>query len=94
MVNKISFYETSCHISGTAVCINMVWAILGIIFQNENNRFFPDGTLAQVFNEHAYCMVVVGYMRKWCGFAFSQSLCVVIDESEGTKLGYGIDGKQ
>ena len=87
VIDCMSFYITARYVGGAAVGIHMIGAILGIVFQNEHNRFLPDGAAAQIVHKHPVCQVIICTMSKGSRFSLTQSISVIAAESQGVQPG-------
>ena len=87
MVNKSALYKSPCQVSRTPMGIHMICPILGIIFEDENGCFIPDGTFCQMFDEHAHSQIVVCHMRLGCWSSQSDTFGMVIAETNCIELG-------
>ena len=79
---------------GRPVRIDVVRAVLGVVFQHENRRFVPDRAVREVIDKLTQRQVIVGHMGGGGGSAHSGTARVVVAEADTTEMGYGVGGDE
>ena len=60
VIDEMPFDESACNVDQASMSIDMIGAVLCVIFKNKNDAFFPDPAVAQIIDKKTDCEVVIG----------------------------------
>ena len=80
------FDESACNVDQASMSIDMIGAVLCVIFKNKNDAFFPDPAVAQIIDKKTDCEVVIGNFCDRRRASQLKTLGMIVDESERVEL--------
>src|SRR5258708_9901208 len=89
MVHRVPFDIRTEHISRRAVSVDVIGAVLGYVFENEDGRFRPERVMGNMFYQFPQGKIVVGNLRNRAIGSFLHAAGMVIREIDSTEMRYG-----
>ena len=86
MVDRVAADIGTDHVGWRTVGVDVVGSILGVIFEDEDGGFRPDGTMGDMLDQFAEGQVVVGYLGDRAISAFMETTGMVIGQIDGTEM--------
>jgi hypothetical protein len=86
----LSTYATASegrdHPDGGAVGIDVIGAVLGVVFNDEDGGGGPGGAVGDGVNQHAHGVIVIGVVGEWRESAGRGALSMIVTHAEDGHL--------